>query len=598
MNLNPIIDHTIDPMHPSRPSHVGAFRQSVTVNGKERSCICYIPHEVRASVGGVFVLPESGVTAEELLAQSNWAELAETDEKKEKFIVYFLEPDGDWDLEHPEADIAYVKAVFDLACYRTMCCIHEAKNYLVGYRAGGAIAQLAAMDDPCTWAGLASVDAPALDAARIEAMAAAPCVNLDGYEDPDGKYGYHKGDFTVPAWLIADAPVAETAQTPEALHWRKTAGTEDRMRQLRPDTIAYERAAAAPWGVNQEKEAFRVWISRIENASADHGRMINRRLWAEFLRDVYRWRAEPGGDLRMARDPVRDLGMEYHYEEIGGWMREYYVYVPRAVRENPEVPAPLVLAMHGYTCSGEIYAGNTEWFKVAEENGFLVCFPSAVNGYLRIEGTNSSVVSDSDTEMPAWNILDQTPIGPDELQFFETMMQQIKAAHVVDESRIYATGHSMGSLMVQYLGMAHPEWFAAIAPCSGVLFTRADEIFLAKPAVQQRQALELPVWMFGGENEQWLLDGIPTTANTTGKSVHVWWDLDQMSGEKPLDFELYRENHGRWFDYVFEKRSVPMIRYTCVEAMGHSTMTEMSYRIWDEFFSKFSRNADGAICYA
>ena len=69
--------------------------------------------------------------------------------------------------------------------------------------------------------------------------------------------------------------------------------------------------------------------------------------------------SEPGGSLRLTQDPVRDLGMEYRYEPVDGWMREWYVYIPQRVRQHPEKKVPLVFAVHGYSCTGEIYAGNS-----------------------------------------------------------------------------------------------------------------------------------------------------------------------------------------------------------------------------------------------
>ena len=39
-----------------------------------------------------------------------------------------------------------------------------------------------------------------------------------------------------------------------------------------------------------------------------------------------------------------------------------------------------------------------------------------------------------------------------------------------------------------------------------------------------------------------------------------------------------------------------MVGYTWVDYMPHATMPEMSFRIWEEFFSKFSRE-DGKVVY-
>ena len=599
MRTIPLVDHSIDPRNPFHPSFIGPIQQQVTVNGRKRFCICYIPEHVRSSAAGIFVLPKSGVTAAEMLSRSNWADLAESDKSAEKMIVFFLEPDKNgWNPDKPSEDIAYVHEVYLLASGRSMCCIHESKNYLVGYGDGGAIAQITAMHDPVVWAGVVSVNAPELKENLVKKIGDEPCVDLDGYEDSAGKYGYRKHDFTVPAWIISQRSVAEAAGGTTAAYWRNCAGTSDKPVWQKPDVLAYVRTDPAPWGSDQEKEAFRVWVSQMPDMTEDYGNNLNLRLWTEFLYHVRRWRADPGGDLRITYDPSTDLHMEYYYEEIGGWMREYYLYVPSSVRAAPAKAVPLVFAIHGYSCSGEIYIGNSEWFKAAEERGFLVCFPSAAHGYLRIRGSQSSVVSENDTELPAWNILDQTAVGPDELEFFREMIQRISARHAVDRARIFATGHSMGSLMAQYLGMALPELFAAIAPCSGVLFADADIVFSKKQAVRNRAPIQIPIWMFGGEREEWLLDGIPTAENKTGQTIYIWWGLNRMLKERPADFEAYRTVHGRWMDYCFKVNDIPMIRYTCVEGMPHATMTEMSYRIWDEFFDKITRNADGSINFA
>ena len=584
------INHEIDPLHSLRPSVVGLLEKTVEIGGVERRFLVYLPEDVRSSTSGVYVLGDNGIAAGQLFEESNWSELAETDEYKEKFIVFYLEPvNGSWDIDSPENDLAYMHAVWLMTHARDEFCLHEAKAYLAGYGAGGAMAQMMAMDEPALYAGVASVGAPSVPEAYIAKKREEHCVLLNGYEDPDGKYGYQKKEFTVPAWIISDAPIEETAETALAKHWRDCAKTADKPHQLRPDTVEYLREEPAPYGVNQEKEAFRVWISQIENASAEHGKMINRRLYTEFFNRVRRWMSSPGGDLRMAFDPVRDLGMEYHYEEIDGWMREYYVYVPDAVKADPEKPVPLVFAMHGYTCSGEIYAGNSDWHKVADQNGFIVVYPTAAHGYLRLDNPDNPAVGANDTELPAWNLLDFCPVAPDELTFFDEMIERVCAAHHIDRTRIYATGHSLGSLMTQYLGLARPDVFAAIAPCSGVLFSGSMQKFKNKPAVQTRADVRLPVWMFGGENEAWLMPAVPQVGNATGDTINYWRDLNHVSGGAVGDFEAYRTDRGRWKDYVFAVEDVPLVRYTWVEEMPHATMTEMSFRIWEEFFCHVSK---------
>ncbi len=581
------IDHTIYKEHPKSPTHVGTYENQVCINGKIRRYITYIPSDALAACAGIFIIPKSGISAEDMLENSDWVTLAETDERKEKFIIHILESDGKWNIENPQEDLDYVHAVYTSARLRDRCIIHESKCYLAGYGDGGAIAQLSAVDCPTIYAGVVSVGAPEISALYIEEKGNEPCLDLNGYEDPNWTYGYRKKDFFVPSWIISDETLEKTGNSSLASYWRCSGELCETPHMLRPDTMEYIREKPAKWTVNQDTRAFRLWVSCILNADIEYGSNINRRLWTEFLYGVRRWMAEPGGDLRLTEDPVTDLDMEYHFEDIDGWMREYYVYIPRAVRENPKKAVPLVFALHGYTCSGETYAGNSGWHRVAEENGFIAVFPSAVHGHLRFTRHNIEMILDNETELPAWNVFDEVSPAPDEIRFFEAMLDRISRSYSVDKSRIFATGHSMGSLMVQLLGMARPELFAAIAPCSGVMFANADKIFPQKEEVKNRKQIKLPIWMFGGENEEWIMDAVPLCTNETGQTIHMWWDLNKRTSDKPVDFEAYRTDNGRWKDYVFEEEGEAPIRYTWVEEMPHATMPEMSYRIWEEFFAGF-----------
>ena len=302
----------------------------------------------------------------------------------------------------------------------------------------------------------------------------------------------------------------------------------------------------------------------------------------------------PGGDLRVTKDPVADLGMEYHYEEIGGWMREWYVYVPEQVKQNPGKPVPLVFAMHGYTCSAEIYCGNSEWYKVADKYGFILVHPTATPGTMDATTVASSP---DNVALPAWNFMRKAPNGPDELVFFRTLLDRVCAEHTIDRTRIYATGHSHGSVMTQVLAMSMPEVFAAAAPCSGVIFKGFGMDIRETPEFQNRKDCPLPVWMFGGEQEPWLLDSVPATDNATGDSIRIWRGNNHLTPEIPASWEDGWTVNGRWHDLHYTNADgAPMVNYTWVDYMPHATMTEMSFRIWEKFFSKFSR-ADGEIRY-
>lgn len=593
------IHREVDPKDPFRPLYQGTFEGFVDVGGKRRRYLYYIPEGARPSTAGVFVLPEDGKTADDLWRDSGWRTIADTEETKEKLIVFFLEPEGGhWHTDEPygtpDGDVAYIDAVYTAGTERFRFCVHESKFYLTGCREGGVLANMAAMWNPAVWAGVVSVGGSTVAEGYREAAAADYCTNLDGFVDESHRLGLRKGEIGMPAWVIDDPDAPLGTDNGTAAYWRAACGITEAGHQLSPDTVEYVRTTEPPYAVNQDKEAFRVCVSSLPGASADDAKPLLRRIWKGFLYHQRRWMSGPGGDLRVTRDPVADLGMEYHYEEIGGWMREWYVYVPESVKKEPQKPVPLVFAMHGYTCAGEIYAGNSEWYRVADKYGFLVVHPSATPGRMEMENL---VCSAENVPLPAWNFMHNAPNGPDELEFFRTVLEKTCAEHAVDRSRVFATGHSHGSVMTQTLAFAMSDVFAAAAPCSGILFQGFGMDIRELPEVQDRPGLEMPIWMFGGEQEPWLLPTLPDDGNDTGDSIRIWREVNRLSPAKPERWDEGWEVDGRWHDLRARRADgAPMVSYTWVDYMPHATMPEMSFRIWEEFFSKLSR-VDGKTVY-
>ena len=285
--------------------------------------------------------------------------------------------------------------------------------------------------------------------------------------------------------------------------------------------------------------------------------------------------------------------MEYHYETVDDWKREWYVHVPKSVATHPDTPVPQVFVPHGYTCTGELCVRNADWYRVADEYGFIAVFPTALLG--TIQGSSPEVgVLPTNCPLPAWNVYDD-PDKPDEFRFFQHMLNDVCAHHAIDRTRVFASGTSMGNLMVQYLALKKPQWLTAIAPTSGIIHMIGGEIMLNLDDVKHRDRIDIPVWMFGGEMEAWLLDWIPAPGNRTGKTLYAWWELNQMHGDPPTDFTDSKTVMERWHDWTYEKDGIPMLKFTGIDYYPHGSNPEMSYRIWTEFFSKLSRSADGTL---
>lgn len=596
-------ERTINPVDPYIPLFQGAYEESVTVDGRRRRFLLYIPEGARESCAGLLILPENGVRLEGVYEKSLWKIIADTEESLEKLVLIFLESeDSGWNTDEvygdQSGDVAYIDAVALAARQRGKCCVHESKLYITGCREGGMLANMAVMWNPALYAGIATVGSADVHAEYLAAAGSDRCNKLCGFTDMSARNTYHKGEIPVPAWIIDD-PETNTEAHGMVEYWKGTCGADDCPRRISPDTVEFRRSGQTEFPVNQDQRAYVVRQSSIRGGSKEFANLLLRRIWKDFLYHQRRWMADPQGDLRVTCDSVEDLDMEYHCKLIDGWMREWYVYVPESVRHTPETPAPLVFAMHGYSCNGAVYAGNSGWDRVARDRGFILAFPSALYGRLTHTHTEAGA-GPNNVPLPTWNFLGNVENGPKEENFFREMIECICAEHSIDQSRMYITGHSHGSMMVQTLAMTMSKYFAAAAPCSGAMFqldfTRPG--LLEREDIVNREDCEIPIWMFCGELEPWLVPHLPIDGNTTALALMTWRKNNHLLPVHPESWENGWSVHGeRWHDLTYRNADgVPMVRFSWIEFFPHATMPEMSYRIWDEHFSRFSRKG-GAIIY-
>ena len=134
--------------------------------------------------------------------------------------------------------------------------------------------------------------------------------------------------------------------------------------------------------------------------------------------------------------------------ESGGERRSYLLYVPSRV-----APAPaLVLVLHGRDGSpaGIRQRTRAAFDQLADQEGFLVAYPSALHG--------------------AWNTGHQyARSNADDVGFLTALIDQLIAEYKVDPRRVYVTGFSNGGGMAYWLACASSNRIAALAPVSGGL---------------------------------------------------------------------------------------------------------------------------------
>jgi len=158
-----------------------------------------------------------------------------------------------------------------------------------------------------------------------------------------------------------------------------------------------------------------------------------------------------------AKDKVTKLSFDFSEHP-----RVLYVVVP----EKPGA-LPVVVLLHGSGRNGDIMA--QAWKDLAGREGFIVAAPDAFD----------PASWQSDTDPP---------------EFFQAVVERVKAIHAVDESRIYLFGHSAGAAYALFLAVIDSDLFAATAIHAGALQACPDGLF-------EQASRKMPIAMWVGDRD-------------------------------------------------------------------------------------------------
>lgn len=129
--------------------------------------------------------------------------------------------------------------------------------------------------------------------------------------------------------------------------------------------------------------------------------------------------------------------------------RKYLLYLPKDLPDN----APLVFVLHGYRQDARDYMAEFGMNRVADANGFAVCYPQGAEDF---EG------------MPHWNAR-LTISKTDDIGFLSELAAYLQARHKLDPNRTFVSGISNGGLMSYALVAEKPEVFRAAASVIGTM---------------------------------------------------------------------------------------------------------------------------------
>lgn len=189
---------------------------------------------------------------------------------------------------------------------------------------------------------------------------------------------------------------------------------------------------------------------------------------------------------------------------VDGVSRQALIHVPESAKKEP---APVVFAFHGH-------GGNMT--NASRMFPFATLWPEAV--VVCMQGLNTpGRLTDPEGKKPGWQHRkgDQ---GDRDLKFFDAVLGSVRSELKVDDSRIYATGHSNGGGFTYLLWAERGDVFAAVAPSAAA----AGELRSLKPK---------PVLHVAGEKDplvkyEWQKATISALVKLNGCGVSEAWDQD------------------------------------------------------------------------
>jgi polyhydroxybutyrate depolymerase len=204
-----------------------------------------------------------------------------------------------------------------------------------------------------------------------------------------------------------------------------------------------------------------------------------------------------------------------------GEQREYLLYVPESY--DPAEIVPLVINIHGFAQWPANQAEVSQWNQIADEEGFIVVYPSGLGFPKRWRVTR----------------LAEDPNAVEiELQYFRDLIDKLSAEYTIDSERIYVSGLSNGGGMSLRLACSLSDRVAAIGGVAGAYLVDLEECAGGVPGIFFHGQADKIVPFEGGPSDRFPLPFpyIPTFvedyANLNGcdSDETVFLDQDHVRG--------------------------------------------------------------------
>lgn len=188
----------------------------------------------------------------------------------------------------------------------------------------------------------------------------------------------------------------------------------------------------------------------------------------------------------------------------------YFAYYNNDLFDNG--PAPLLLGFHGGGDSTMYLTFVSGWYEIAHRYNFL---------YVPIENHQDVTATEA-----------------------IEVLESLKKRYNIDESRIYATGFSMGSGKTWNMFEEYPEIFAGIAPASALFPVKSNPMFPSGNE-NKNMTVSVPIFYSGGEKSH--VPELPFQAESGLERIQYCAEVNKLNKKFDVNF-ADKEN---WVDRVW-----------------------------------------------
>ena len=579
----------------------------------------YIPEDSCYSQPSVLLAVPSGTDPYTFMEDSGWKSVADD----EKVTIFLLMPNrvkddegvaiawGDWGTYDAETVQEYFDAAVAVIGQRPGIQTVSYCEYIIGYGDAADLVVGYVAANPSTFAGAFAVGATGANAAAVTAAG----------EEASKEKGVTKGQVPLPFGVVyeeanADAVADIISHFKSANQTVAEAETDGSFTAYAPDPEAdFGRAdTEAVAGVYTlegtvdecKKEAFASEVFDIFNRARRYNGYGNFELRA--YDDVWAEVAKEGGAYEYYTS-LDALGKYTYGGDIDGkegqyYNREWVIYTPdkAKARMDKGEKVEVLFLFHGSNGYCDEIVQRAGWDTVADEEGFIVVCPT---GYVRHKGNFGTFVKHGVNVYQfctMWSNEAQETIPNDVLlveDILDWLLEDSGYAGKVDESKIFASGQSFGGQMTHWAAQELSGRFAAAAACSWVnasdadILAKTDDIALmvlmgqSDTTVKGGLSTESAHSMFDNYIARYGLTGSIAGSDERAQS---WSDYTFMTADAVCSGTA--GSKGTFNTYILSTpKDVPMFTGVEVQGMTHATIPDECRYIWDEMFSKFSRDA-------